>query len=497
MSQELLIFKKNTDAPGTSRGFVYQYIKTLFQWLVNYRDQSDIIVYCEVEDDIKQFDYVNKSITWTQVKSYSSSFNLSGSELTKTLYNFFVLYLCYEEYKGKFIFETNSKPSGRDELLNEWINSQPLNEENVELLAKLVVKTQQILRDSANDNIRSTLSSILPKIETLEAKQPKSTAAKRRNAKELETLKAEYESVKKLGESFLKKLDDVEILLDFVKRIEWVFEKEDPDKALQSLKAETITLLGQIIPNKEQVALYFERLLTEIFFRSAEDNADSRTLDRELLEEIFRETEEELRGCIDREFIGKIEGLGVKIDEGFDEVKTQLNTLEHKIDFISEKITPQPEDSMIFPPTADEDEVKKILDSDPEKQSKLESKIKKIEFQDIENENKIIAIATEMRCNYLLLLQKLKLGNKHHQHSIVKNLEKIVQIRCTNAVIHNGEEGATQFNSRLFWKEFQDDLRLLAKEQSRMSKIEINETVVYGQMYQMAAECHLKWNNKG
>lgn len=496
MSQELFIFKKDTDATGTNRGFVYQYIKTLLQWLQSYRDGSDAVIYCEVEDDIKQLDRTANTINWTQVKSYSSAFNLSGKDLSKTLYNFFVLYLSYGQQSVRFSFETNSRPSGKDDLLNEWVSSQPIREENRDLLTKLVVRIGKILKEGAEENVRSTLAGIVSKIEKLEATNPKTTAAKRRIAKELDSLKAEYESVSKLAKSFFEKMEDVETLSDFVKRISWIFEKVDPDAALESLKAETLALLAQIAPNKKIAKLYFERLLTEIFLKSAENDIESRFLDRELIVEIFKETEEELRQYIDHEFIDKIEGLGVKIDEGFLDVRTQLDSLENKLDVINEKITPQSEVSMIFPPSADEDEVKKILDSDPEKQSKLETKIRNIEFRDVNFENNIIKMATELRCNYLLLLQKLRLGNNHHLHDIIKNLEKLVQIRCTNAVFYNGEE-ASEFKAGLFWKNFQDDLRLLVEDQSRKSKIDINETVVFGQMYQMAAECHLKWNNKG
>jgi len=496
MSQELFIFKKDTDATGTNRGFVYQYIKTLLQWLQNYHDESDVVIYCEVEDDIKQLDRAANSIKWTQVKSYSSAFNLSGKDLSKTLYNFFVLYLSYGQECGSFSFETNSRPSRKDDLLNEWVSSQPILENNVELLTKLVVRIRQILQDEAEDNVRSTLAGIVSKIEKLETTNPKTAAAKRKIAKDLDALKAEYESISKLAKSFLEKMDDVETLSDFVKRISWEFEKMDPDAALESLKIKTQALLAQIVPNKKIVKLYFERFLTEIFLKSAENDVESRYLNRELIVEIFKETEEELRQYIDHEFIDKIENLGVKIDEGFINVRTQLDSLENKLDVINEKLTPQSEVSMIFPPSADEDEVKKILDSDPEKQSKLEAKIRNIEFSDETFENNIIKMATELRCNYLLLLQKLRLGNNHHLHDIIKNLEKLVQIRCTNSVFYNGEQ-ASGFKSGLFWRTFQDDLRMLAEDQSRKSKIEINETVVFGQMYQMAAECHLKWNNKG
>jgi hypothetical protein len=45
MLSELIIFKKDTDAVGTNRGFVYQYLKTLIQWLSNFTSGSDSVIY--------------------------------------------------------------------------------------------------------------------------------------------------------------------------------------------------------------------------------------------------------------------------------------------------------------------------------------------------------------------------------------------------------------------------------------------------------------------
>ena len=84
---ELIIFKKCTDAPGTTRGFVYQYLKTLIVWLNNYRNGENISIFCEVDDDIKEINEV-KTIRFTQLKCYSNVLGINSEEIKKSLYNF-------------------------------------------------------------------------------------------------------------------------------------------------------------------------------------------------------------------------------------------------------------------------------------------------------------------------------------------------------------------------------------------------------------------------
>lgn len=87
---ELLLFKKPTDAVGANRGFFYQYLKTLVLWLKNYRNNKDINIYCEVEDDIKERNESIKRINYTQLKCYSSVLSLKNEDVQKSIYNFFI-----------------------------------------------------------------------------------------------------------------------------------------------------------------------------------------------------------------------------------------------------------------------------------------------------------------------------------------------------------------------------------------------------------------------
>jgi hypothetical protein len=495
MSRELIIFKKDTDAIGTNRGFVYQYLKTLVQWLTNYRDKVDNLIYCEVDDDLKQIDQSRNKIKWTQVKCYASVFNLKSEDIAKTIFNFFVLYVSDETSKSGFSFETNSRASRRDKLLNQWINAQPLSEKDVELLAKLVVNIQQTLRDFATETSDSLLKGIASKITTLETKR--SAAAKKKDKIVIEELKAEFQITKDLAKELETKLSDVETLSDFIRRIEWVFDNVEPSESVHVLKSEAMVLLKQVIPKNASVELFFNRLLSEIFLKSTESNINDRCLDNDLLDEILSETEEQVKKYIDQEFIQKISSIELKLVDGFNGVNVQLKTIEEKINFITDKVDLSPDIPLIDLPTAEADEIEAILSKELETQSKLETKIKRINLKNLEHQELLINLATELRCRYLLFLQKLKFENLHHKRDAIKNLETLVKVHCSNTVSDNDEMDSESFDSRKFWRAFQEDLKLLLKEQKLRTKVDIDQAVVFAQMYQMAAECHLRWHNEG
>lgn len=493
MSQELIIFKKDTDAVGTNRGFVYQYLKTLIQWLSNYQNGIDNLIYCEVEDDIKQINRARTTIQWTQIKCYSSVFNLSHSDIIKSLYNFFVLFVGYNGYDGNFTFETNSRVSGKDDLLKEWIRSQPLTEHDVELLAKVVVKIQRILSVIAEETKNSLMKGIATKIGTLEAK--KSSATKQKNKRLLIELKNELQTTELLAKGLEEKISDIETVSDFIRKIKWTFDDIRSEESVHKLKAKAIQLLKQIIKSKISIELYFNRLISEIFFKSIESDIEDRCLDNELLAEILSETEVQIKENTNQEFMDKFNGLEEALAVGFGHVNAKLDTLEYKIDSIKEMAAAKMDIPLIDLPMAEIEDVENILLKEPEKQSKLVTKIEMINIKDPEQQENLINLATELRCRYLLFLQKLKFENLHNKYEALKSLESKVKRHCTNTVINNDAETEI-FSPREFWNAFQEDLKLLLKDLKVRNKVDIDEDVVFAQMYQMAAECHLRWHKK-
>jgi len=74
----------NRDAAAVNRGFYYQYLNVLKKWIDNYISDNKADISTEVGDDIKE---INGRIVFTQVKCYSSTFNLKSKEIHKALLN--------------------------------------------------------------------------------------------------------------------------------------------------------------------------------------------------------------------------------------------------------------------------------------------------------------------------------------------------------------------------------------------------------------------------
>lgn len=146
---DLHIFKKDTDAIFTNRGFLFQYVVTLNVWLQNYIEYNGKIIYCEVEDDIKQFDSSSSTINYTQIKCYSDSLSLNDEEIQKAIYNFFNLFLQYKTFENvSFVFISSTRPGPKDLLLNNWIKEK--NNLGVELLDQCMQYVKGILHSFFN-----------------------------------------------------------------------------------------------------------------------------------------------------------------------------------------------------------------------------------------------------------------------------------------------------------------------------------------------------------
>jgi hypothetical protein len=67
---KLSIFSKNTDANEVVKGYEYQKLRTLENWLSNKVNKAEEIIYCEYEDDIFQRDISASKSKFTQIKLY-------------------------------------------------------------------------------------------------------------------------------------------------------------------------------------------------------------------------------------------------------------------------------------------------------------------------------------------------------------------------------------------------------------------------------------------
>lgn len=507
---ELLFFKKPTDAVGANRGFIYQYLKTLVLWLNNYRNNKDINIYCEVEDDIKENDESTKRINYTQLKCYSSVLSLKSEDVQKSLYNFFILYLLNEDYEGTFAFETNTSISRNDKLLASWSLEAGRLDLQPELMKQSVLKTREILLSEIEKAKKTKESSLKNSIKDKEEKISKEKNLTKRE----KYIKEKDKKVKELKEypSKVKELK-VEIMDDdqlekFVNRIQWEFNKISAENSLKALESDTLCILRDILRTDTDPNIYFCRLLTEVSKKATNDNEEGRMLNSELLKQILKETDDEINERISKELMKKWEeslkagfdGVHGHLEEGFDGVHGHMEKLEKKIDQLSTTNvlgTVSDEYAFVELPHKEDEEIQNFLNNEQnDHQSKLEIKIKKMENVELDMKNSFLEMGTEYRCRYLIYLEELKL-NSSKAYQAVKKLELKVQRMCTRQTIEISKK--INVDSSDVYLELEDKLKTLLDEFNfEMVKkgIKVDSDIVTGQMFHMAAKCSLRWHRE-
>ncbi len=483
-TNELIIFKKDTDAPGSNRGFVYQYLKTLLLWLNNYKNKKSITIYCEVDDDIKEINLMEQTVRFTQLKCYSSALNINNGEIKKSFYNYFLLHLIYEEYQGEYVFETNTNISNRDTIIEKWMDHQGALQTNKEIQTLCIEKTKEILREVFLDEKLSMEKFIKKKIETRQEKFDSTSNKSKELIQEIENLDKELKVLQYLSSNFEKKIDDNEIMRDFTNRISWVFESIDSVQSIEVLRVQVNEALKEVSIDENRIELYFGRLLTEINFKAVKEKREQRFLDNSLLARILAETDDVIRSGIDHEVLQKFNILEIKIDQGFLSVNQNIseteNRLGQKIDSLGTRfenrfqLTPNETELFEMPRVEPEEVQAFIKQENNEQQSMLEMKFHKIEGLDEENRNNMLQTATELRCRYLLYLKKLNFQNFHREYDEIKKLEKKVEDICNDAVLELQMD--TQLTPTKFYLNFKRELKLALNEFNLL--VEIKKFVV-------------------
>ena len=124
---------------------------------------------------------------------------------------------------------------------------------------------------------------------------------------------------------------------------------------------------------------------------------------------------------------------------------------------------------------------------------KEENKINDIDWKDLEQKEYMLQNATELRCRYAIYMEELKLSGQR-EYNILRSLEKEIKTICIQAVDKYSLE--VNFDSTAYWLDFENQLKDKIKEYSSLCQINLQESFVYAQMFQIAAECQLKWANK-
>lgn len=260
---KLHIFAKNRDAIATQKGYTFQQLKTIEDWIENRIAGRQDVIYCDYEDDIHTQNSEQGKQRFSQIKLYSTKFSFTSESITKAIAHFFMLYV-KGEYKfdeTEFCFETNTSVAreyddNRAKLLKEWCDHQGT------------------IQPELMDRIRPVVKTILDDYITATSKELEKN----------EQLTVEVAAAKKLFEE----LQDQDIDA-FIKCIKWKFDGIDPNTAVERL-VDSIKNKIPMIPlplDDRKTDIYAALLIAEVSNRSIQDNHDGRKLTNDLLDAVL------------------------------------------------------------------------------------------------------------------------------------------------------------------------------------------------------------------
>lgn len=260
----LHIFAKNRDAVATQKGYSYQQLKTLEDWIENRIVDGEEEIYCDFEDDIFTRDLPKGKTTFKQIKLYSTDFSFSSEGVKKAISHFFSLYIKgeYSFDNVEFHFETNVSVVGRTvkdndaALLKEWSE----NQESIsnDLLRRIRVRVKKILGEYVEERVQ----------ELSNDNESKS---------DLQKAKITYDSLKD---------EDFDA---FIRCIKWRFDGEETNLAVERILSNIENLIPRIpLPlDDEKIQIYLSLLVNEVFQRSIQDDPEERKLTKGLLDSVL------------------------------------------------------------------------------------------------------------------------------------------------------------------------------------------------------------------
>ncbi len=294
MSKEFYIFKQNTDAIATNRGFYYQYLKTVKLWLDNYINGVNNEIYCEREDDIFEYNVDSKACIFRQIKCYSDNVGLNSSEIKGSLLHFYDIYQNKNYKKSEFYLESNQtfKPKV-GKTLKAWYERQ--KENNFSLIDAELIETRDILKKYVQDDLDKFLKKDISKEEKNKAK------------------------VK--VENFNKELESSNFQT-FLESIRWDFSEElDTHKAIANLSKDILKIISEKLKYDNRVDKIFllGYLVNLVLEKSIEADEDKRLLTNVLLKTSLKLTEED-SSLLDKD-------IKILLDENFF-IKEKLGSIE-------------------------------------------------------------------------------------------------------------------------------------------------------------------------
>lgn len=264
----LSIFTKDTDATEVIKGYEYQKLRTVEDWLKNYLSKNNKVIYCDYEEDIFQRDIDTWVAKFTQIKLYSSkNFSFNSEEVTKAISHFFLLFVKGEyKFDGiQFVFETNASVARKygdneADLLEDWKTNQ--NEMSDELIQRCLLKVKGIVTNYVQKaNVESKDEDLLEKVKIT---------------------KDQFEQIPN------------EVWIDFTNSIRWDFADISADQAVENAisniyQSIAITGFPAALHQKESV---FARLYYAVAEKSIEAEPENRKLDNDLLDNLLLDSGE-------------------------------------------------------------------------------------------------------------------------------------------------------------------------------------------------------------
>lgn len=260
----LHIFAKNRDATAVEKGYEYQRISTLLQWLYNKVNKIPEDIYYDYGDDIFGNDEKLRQRNFRQLKLYDSkSFSFASEEVKKALAHFFLLFWQQRQqgHELSFVFETNSgvaekREDNGAELLSEWHKGQS---------------------SMSADLIQRCIAQCKPIVDAYIESQYKRLVAQKDTADKAKEEKGKYDA---LGNGVWE---------DFISRITWIFDGVSSDEALEKVISNAYSLIDELpFPiGKEQRDNIFARLYREVGSKSTEDDPANRCLNADSMDNIL------------------------------------------------------------------------------------------------------------------------------------------------------------------------------------------------------------------
>ena len=254
------IFKQNTDAIATNRGFYYQYLKTVKLWLDNYVNGIDNEIYCEREDDIFEYNVKLEASIFRQIKCYSDTVGLNSPEIKGSLLHFYDIYKNGTYKKSEFYIESNQAFKSRvGKSLKAWHERQKSG--NFSILDSELSETRDVLKNHVEAHLDTFLKTKITEEENAEAQT------------EVDNFKRELE------------LDSFKT---FVESLRWDFSEEsNTNRAIANLSEDILKIISEKIEydNRVDRELLLGFLVNAVLEKSIEPDETKRLLTMALLQE--------------------------------------------------------------------------------------------------------------------------------------------------------------------------------------------------------------------